>query len=219
MTSAEQLSQPRVTPDGSEILYISAPKSPSPEAPSSIFAIPIGGGTPRLVVKDLHIWTMLCARLPSTTCLYSITKGNSIETFRFDVRSGKSTAPPQIDPRCDWSLSPDGLELAIVAGYNFNAETIRLRSISTGKTRDLVVRGWNGLGGIVWFPDGRSLKVTWHNRRRESALLNVALDGRASVLLRTSNEIYWAIPSPDGRLLAITEAGGTMNVWQIENFR
>jgi hypothetical protein len=50
-------------------------------------------------------------------------------------------------------------------------------------------------------------------------LLNVTLDGRASELLHASNTIYAATPSPDGRLLAITEGAGTMNVWQIENFR
>jgi DNA-binding winged helix-turn-helix (wHTH) protein/Tol biopolymer transport system component len=221
MTSAEQLSQPRVTPDGSEILYISAPKSLGPETPTSIFAIPMGGGTPRLVLKDLSIWNLQCARLPSTMCLYSITKGNTNETFQFDVKRGKSTAAPQIDPRCGWSLSPDGSQLAILAVYNFNQDTIRLRSTSTGKTRDLVARGWNGLRGIAWSADGRSLLVTWYNHGREgreSALLNFTLDGRVSELLHTSNQIYAAIPSPDGRLLAITEGAGTINVWQIENF-
>ena len=217
MTSAEQLSQPRVTPDGSEILYISAPKSSGPETPTSIFAIPIGGGTPRLVLKDLRIWNVQCARLPSTMCLYSITKGNTNETFQFDVKIGKSTDPLQIDPRCSWNLSPDGSQVAIIAAYNFSQDTIRLRSTSTGKTRDLVVRGWNGLGGGDWSADGRSLLVTWYHGR-ESALLNVTLDGRASELLHTSNKIYSAIPSPDGRLLAITEETGTMNVWQIDNF-
>jgi Tol biopolymer transport system component len=55
MTSTEHLSQPRVTPDGSEILYISTPSSADSEAPSSIFAIPLDGGAPRLVLKDVGI--------------------------------------------------------------------------------------------------------------------------------------------------------------------
>ena len=217
MISAEQLSQPRVTPDGSEILYISTPKSASPETPSSIFAIPIGGGTPRLILKDVRIWNVQCARLPSTICLYSITKGNTTETFRFDVRSGKSTDLPQIDPDCNWALSRDGSQRAIIA-YSFNQGTIQLRSTSTGKSRDLIVRGWNGLMGIDWSADGRSLLVSWHKHDLDSALLNVTLNGRASVLLRSSNDIWHAVPSPDGRFLAIAEASGTRNVWQIENF-
>jgi Tol biopolymer transport system component/DNA-binding winged helix-turn-helix (wHTH) protein len=217
MSSAEQLSQPRVTPDGSEILYISTPKSPGPETPSSIFAIPIGGGTPRLVLKDVRIWNVQCARLPSTICLYSIMKGNTSETFRFDVRSGKSADPPQIDPSCNWALSRDGSRRAIIA-YRFDQGTIQLRSTSTGKSRDLIVKGWNGLMGIDWSADGRSLLVSWHKHDLDSALLNVTLAGRASVLLRSSNDIWHAVPSPDGRFLAIAEASGTKNVWQLENF-
>jgi hypothetical protein len=49
-------------------------------------------------------------------------------------------------------------------------------------------------------------------------LLNITLDGKASVLLHSSNDIWSAIPSPNGRLLAITEVNGTKNVWQIEDF-
>jgi DNA-binding winged helix-turn-helix (wHTH) protein/Tol biopolymer transport system component len=217
-SSEEQLSQPRLTPDGSEILYVSTPKSNNPE--TSILAIPIGGGTPRLLLKDVGIWNVQCARLPSTLCLYSITKGNTTETFRFDVRSGIRTGTPEIDaPYCNWSLSPDGSQRAIIL-ISPKQEKIQLRPTSTGETRDLVVKGWNGLRNIDWSADGKSLLVGWHNYEWDSALLNVALDGRASVLLHTRGpEVWYAIPSPDGRLLAIAEAIGTNNVWQIEIFR
>jgi Tol biopolymer transport system component len=216
VTSAEQLTQPRVTPDGSEVLYISTPQSISSETLSSIFAIPVDGGTPRLVLKDVRIWNVQCARLPSTICLYS-SMGNS-ETFRFDVKSGKTTLPPQIDPECNWSLSPDGSQRAII-DIAPNQGTIRLRSTSTGKTRDLVVQGWNGLKSVDWSADGKSLLVvSWGNDERDNALLSVTLEGKASVLLRSSNYILYAIPSPDGRSLAIAEDSGTKNVWQLENF-
>ena len=217
MTSKEQLSVPRMTSDGSEILYISTPKDSDLEIPSSIFAIPITGGTPRMVLKDVGIENVQCAHLPSTVCLYSIKKGNTSETFQFDVRSGKSTAPSQIDPDCNWSLSPDGSQRAIVA-KSPDEGTIRLRSTSTGKTRDLVVKGWKGLKNVDWAADGKRLVVSWGNHERDSALLSVTLDGGASVLLRSNNYILYAIPSPDGRSLAIAEGSGTRNVWQIENF-
>jgi Tol biopolymer transport system component len=218
LSSTDQLSQPRVTPDGSEFLYISTPKSSNLEPLSSILAIAVGGGTPRLILKDRRIWNVQCARLPSTICLYSITKGNTAETYRFDVRSGKSTEPPQIDPNCNWSLSPDGSERAIVV-FGANDGRIHFRSTSTGKTREVFVKEWNGLMGADWSPDGRSLLVSWHNFERDSALLDVSLDGRATVLLKSSNpEIWHAVPSPNGRMLAIAEAGGPKNVWQIENF-
>ncbi len=218
VTSPYQVSQSVVSPDGSEILYISTTTSTSRENPSSIFAIPIGGGTPRFILKDIGIWNVQCARLPSTICLYSVAKGESSETFRFDVRSGKIAAPPQIESAFNWSLSPDGSERAIIL-YGSSQDKIQLRSTSTGQTRDLVVKGWKGLIGVNWSADGKRLLVSWHNFERDSALLNVSLDGRATVLLKSSNpEIWHAVPSPNGRMLAIAEAGGPKNVWQIENF-
>jgi len=217
VSAVEQLSQPRVTPDGSEILYVSTPKSSNPQTPSSIFAIPIRGGAPRLVLKDIAIFAVECARLPSTNCLYSTSKGNTRETFRFDVRSGKTTGPRQIDPEGFWSLSPDGSQRAFVA-VGSNQGTIQLRSTSSDKTRDVVVKGWNGLMHIDWSADGSSLLVGWHNQERESALLKVTLDGKVSVLFRSRDFIGYAIPSPDGRLLAILEVSPTKNVWQIGDF-
>lgn len=216
-TSAEQLKQPRVTPDGTEILYISTPKSAGLETPSSLFAMPIGGGAPRLVLKDVGIWNVQCANPPLNFCLYSVAKGETIETFRFDLKNGKSSAPSQVDPSCNWSLSPDGSQRAIVCPSL--KETIRFRSTVTGKTRDVRVTGRNELGSIVWSPDGRGLLVAGKTAKGESALLRVTLDGKALVLLRsTTAEILGAIPSPDGRSLAIAEKSAYNNVWQIENF-
>jgi serine/threonine protein kinase len=162
MTGTDQVTQPVVAPDGSEIVYISATTSASRETPSSIFAIPIGGGTPRFILKDVGIWNVQCARLPSTICLYSVAKGDSSETFRFDVRSGKIAVPPQIESAFNWSLSPDGSERAIIL-YGSSQDKIQLRSTSTGQTRDLVVKGWNGLIGVNWSADGKRLLVSWHN--------------------------------------------------------
>jgi Tol biopolymer transport system component/DNA-binding winged helix-turn-helix (wHTH) protein len=217
LTAAEQLVQPRVTYDGLELLYISIPKSATQGTLSSIFAVPIAGGTSRLVLKDVNIWNVQCARLPSTVCMYSSTKGK--ETYRFDLKSGKSIGPPQIDPPCNWSLSPDGSQRAILP-VGTNEGTIQLRSTSSGKTHDLVVKGWNGLGSLDWSADGKSLLASWHNNYdRGSALLKVALNGKVSVLLRSSNSVAYAIPSPDGRSLAISEVSPAKNAWQIENFR
>jgi hypothetical protein len=228
VSSTDLVSQPRITPDGSEILYISTPKSASPETLTSIFAIPIGGGIPRLVLKDFGIYTVQCARLPSTICMYGVAKGDTWKAFQFDVGTGRTIGHPQIDPPCNWSLSPDGSQRATIV-CRPNDGRIQLRSTSTGKTQELVVKGWRELMGIDWAADGKSLLISWHwaqgpagagsgLRVSDSALLKVTLDGKASVLLRSSNEIWHAIPSPDGRLLAIAEAGGPKNVWQIEDF-
>ena len=212
VTSRDQLLQPKLTPGGSEILYISAPKGGSSETQSSLFAMPIVGGAPRLILKDVNIWNVQCARLPSTVCMYSNGKG---ETFRFDSSKGKSPNSPQVDPLANWALSPDGLLRVLVLPNG----TIRFRSTTTGESRDVQVKGGYELGSVDWAPDGKSLYITGRSAEGESVLLKVTMDGRASVLLRSSNsEMLAGIPSPDGRYLAIAEARGSNNVWAIENF-
>jgi len=167
------------------------------------------------VLKDVAISAVSCARLPATMCMYSVSRGNARETFPFDVKSGKRTGPPQFDAEGFWTLSPDGSQRAFVS-VGSNRGTIQLRSTASGKTSDLVVKGWNGLMHIDWSADGKSLLVG--NHESDSALLRVTLDGKASVLLRSSNFIGYAVPSPDSRSLAILEVSPTKNVWQIENF-
>ena len=217
VTSSEELVQPRVAPDGSELLYISTPKSSDLKTPSSIFAIPITGGTPRLILKDVGIWAVQCSPLPSAICMYSSMRGETTETFRFDVRTGKHSNPPQIDPSCNWSLSPDGLKRALVC--NGEKGTIRLRSTATGETRKLTISGWDELGSIAWSADGSLLFAVWQHAS-DTALLRVTLDGKISPLLHSSNpQILGVVPSPDGRSLAIAGASTTRNVWQIEDFR
>jgi hypothetical protein len=114
-------------------------------------------------------------------------------------------------------LSPDGSQRAILP-VGTNEGTIKLRSTSSDKTHDLVVKGWNGMGSLDWSADGKRLLASWHNNDGESALLKVALDGKVSLLLRSSSYIAYAIPSPDGRSLAISEVNPVNNVRQIENF-
>lgn len=216
VTSAEQLQQPRVSPDGSEILYISTPKSAAPGTLSSILAVPISGGPPRLVLRAPNIWNIQCPSPPSAFCMYSAIQGDTSQTFLFDVKTGKTLDPPQVDPICNWSLSPDGSQRAIVCAHLKG--TIRLLSTRTDERRELAVKGWDALHSIVWSADGQTLFVAGHNQS-DTALLNVAMNGEVSVLLRSSNpQILGAIPSPDGRCLAIAGTSGSRNVWQIENF-
>jgi Tol biopolymer transport system component len=217
-SSSDDLSHPTLTPDGSEILYISTPKAQSSETLSSILAIPSAGGAPRKVLKDFRIWNVQCASLSSTTCMYSITNGVTAETFRFDVKSGKTAGPLQTDPDCNWSLSPDGSQRAIVA-FGPGQNTIKLRSTSAGETNELIVNEWTGLMGVNWSQNGKSLLVSWHPHEWDSALLNIALNGKADVLIRSSDlEIWHAVPSPNGNWLAIAGASGARNVWQLEGF-
>jgi hypothetical protein len=149
--------------------------------------------------------------------MYSVTKGDTSETFRFDVKTGKTSEPPQVDPSCNWSLSPDGKRRAVVPYFKPDG-VIRLRSTLTGETRGLAVKGWDELHSITWSADGKTLFAGWHHQS-DTALLRIAMDGTVSVLIRSSNpKILGAVPSPDGRSLVIAGTSTARNVWQIDNF-
>ena len=73
--------------------------------------------------------------------------------------------------------------------------------------------------GVNWSQNGKSLLVSWHPHEWDSALLKIALDGKADVLIRSSDlEIWHAVPSPNGHWLAIAGASGARNMWQLEGF-
>jgi len=216
-SNTEQFLQPRVTPDGSEILFISSSKNADLSSRSSILAVPIAGGPPRIILRDVGIWNLQCARLPSTLCMYSITKGDTTETYRFDTRTGKSSDPPQIDPPCNWSLSPDGSSRAIVQAGSKGR--IRFRSTLSGEMHELALKGWENLDSIDWSTDGKSLFAGSHHES-DTALLRISLDGAVSVLLHSINpQVIGAVQSPDGRSLLYAGISTARNVWQIENLR
>ena len=77
--------------------------------------------------------------------------------------------------------------------------------------------------GMDWAADSKSIWVggfmgrgAWGTR---SGILTVALDGKVGVALEGfTPEVLWAIPSPDGRRLALLGNTQTSNAWLLENF-
>jgi len=70
-----------------------------------------------------------------------------------------------------------------------------------------------------WSADGNSLFVTTMDSEHKTTLLNVKLDGSNHLLMKDDkNSIEWAIPSPDGKLLAINKYTGITNAWSLANF-
>ncbi len=80
------------------------------------------------------------------------------------------------------------------------------------------LHGWAKLNGMDWSADSRSLFIS-SRTPSGAALLQVDLRGHAHVLWqRKAAYQIWAVPSPDGRLLAILNATERRDVWMAENF-
>lgn len=88
-----------------------------------------------------------------------------------------------------------------------------------GNDRILTLKTWSGISSLDWAADGRSIWASVSSPTGTQTLLNVDLHGKVKPVLQESEkDLGWAIPSPDGRHLAIWEASGSSNAWLLEGF-
>ena len=73
---------------------------------------------------------------------------------------------------------------------------------------------------IDWAADGKSVFVSSQTANGAPVILGVEPNGNHRVLLEgeSATRSWWAIPSPDGRYVALVEVTGENNVWMVENF-
>jgi Tol biopolymer transport system component len=216
----------RLSPDNSSVLYLIQHPPSERTQNVKLMRVPLGGGPPQFLLEDRNISNHQCARLPATLCIYSQI-GNGEQTFfRYDPQTGEHSEIPaakikDADPYAfNWSLSPDGKLLASAKKMGPQKElAIRLLSIADGKQQFIEVQAWAGIGSLDWSADGRSLWVSAYTTKDTWAMLNIDLSGTVTnVLEQKSVRLGWAIPSPDGRKLALLELNGTANVWMLEDF-
>ncbi len=214
----------RLNPDGSEILYLLNPSPSDADRRTQLMRVPLSGGTPQLVLAELGISNVQCARTPSTVCIFSKFSSNGLVFMAFDPVSGKENEITRIeDPEWylhNWTLSPDGSTLALSKKHRTQEQAIiRLLPVAGGTERSISFQPWMGVGYIDWAADGRSLWVRAFSLAGAQSLLNVDLHGKVKPVLQESEkELGWAIPSPDGRHVAIWEASSSSNAWLLENF-
>lgn len=217
----ESLAIPRLTPDGTQVLFLVYPQTGDRSATIPIMRVPLAGGPPQKVLEAPEIINHQCARLPATTCVYSQASENALTFFTFDPFQGRQKQVLEIKDDLpyayNWSLSPDGTTLAIAKKLDPPAEaSIRLVSILGGADRVVTLQEGGGIGGLDWAADGKSL---WFTGVEKSSLWNVDLQGRAVPVWQARNMyVGWAIPSRDGRKIALWQASSTSNVGMLENF-
>jgi Tol biopolymer transport system component/DNA-binding winged helix-turn-helix (wHTH) protein len=187
-----------------------------------LLRVPLDGGSSQLVLEDSGINNFQCARLPSRECLYSKYTKEALVFYEFDAKSGAKkellrTSEPEWQ-YFNWSLSPDGRTLALAKKMRAATEAeIRLVSTRGGAARVLKVKEWARIATIDWAADGKSFWASATRHGETTALINIDLQGRAkSVLQESKPYVGWAIPSQDGKHLAIWEATGGSNAWMLE---
>jgi Tol biopolymer transport system component/DNA-binding winged helix-turn-helix (wHTH) protein len=214
----------RLNADSSAILYAVAPAAHDTDRRVRLMRMPLTGGTPQLVLAEPGLNNFQCARSPSKVCVFSGYSANQLDLFSFDPATGRKDPLATIKGAewylYNWTLSPDGSTLALAKKHRLpGAADIRLLPVAGGKERVLTLRDWTAISSLDWAAEGRSIWVIASSPSGTQTLLNVDLHGKAKpVLQETEKGLGWAIPSPDGRHVAIWEASGNSNVWLLDGF-
>jgi hypothetical protein len=198
------------------------------------------GGSSELVfnarLPDYGVYNdPVCARAPSTLCVITEQTADRKQLIftAFDPIRGRGHELARYEitwpGAYDWDLSPDGSRLAI---SKYPGQQIHILPLNGGTATNIVVKGWSSLWSLNWAADGKGLFVS-SATQAGSALLRVDLKGNAHVLWQQKGSIApwgiplpvvigpsapWAVPSPDGRHLAIYQSNLNANIWMMENF-
>jgi eukaryotic-like serine/threonine-protein kinase len=238
ISGPEQKTISRLSPDGSEILYLVPPNpddnggqrrsevvdTRSPTKSSQhvrLMRAPINGGPPQIVVEAPSIVNFQCSRAPAKVCVLGKIEARQDVLSTFDAVKGNPHEVGRLEETANgwnWSLSPDGTWIAL-GTFSASNNRIRLMSLSGQPTREITVKDWNSFTSIDWAADGKGFFVSSNPTGRVSTLLYVDLMGNAHSLWRVSNfQATWAIPSHNGKYVAIPANTINRNIWMLENF-
>jgi Tol biopolymer transport system component len=210
----------RLSPDGSEILYLSHLVNRWP-SPFQLLRAPLAGGPPRRLLERTGFDDLYCSRAPATVCVFGEPDDTGHEIiFTLDPATATTREFIRITDLQfpDWALAPDGSLLAVFAP-DPHVGRIRLFSMKDGSSHDLMVKGWSGLVSMDWAGDSRSLFSSAMQADGTIFLLDIDLRGNAHSLLEQKNgQMCWAIPSYDGKHLASMLMTGESNAWMLEDF-
>jgi hypothetical protein len=162
--------------------------------------------------------------MPSQTCILSQIADNHMVFSTFDLATGKRTKIHSIeDPEwflMNWTLSSDGRTLALAKKHhNPLPADILLLDLRDGKQRSLVLDNWFSIGCLDFAADGKSIWVNAVSPEGVQTLLNVNLHGKVSAALEEKDmDLGWAIPSPNGREVAIWLSAASSNAYLLEGF-
>jgi Tol biopolymer transport system component len=229
LTGLEGASELRLSADAAWLLYGESPKTTANSAPPQrLMRIPANGGAPQLVFEMPNEvdFDFYCAHAPASLCVISETSPDrkQITFTAFDPLKGRGKVLRTVanDPLHSYAasaLSPDGSTVALARADEPEIH-IRLLFLTGAPEREIVVKGWPRLTGLDWTLDGKGLYCGSWSSTQGSTLLYVDLKGNSRVLWqhKAGRGTMWAIPSPDGRYLAIAADVTNSNIWMIEGF-
>lgn len=210
----------RLSPDGTEVLYLVPGTSENNSKTVRLMKAPLTGGPPQVVVEARGLNNYQCSRAPSNVCVMSQEDNGDLVFSAFDLTVGelRQFAKFQKGGDWNWSLSPDGTLIAGIA-FDANDNRIHLLPLSGRPAHDFVVKGRSGFNSIDWAADSKALFVSSNSTGFRQNLLYVDLAGNAHQIWESGSiSPNWAVPSRNGKHVAMPVFNVNSNVWITENF-
>ena len=184
-----------------------------------VLRVPMTGGTPQLLLRDNIADTVRCAQAPATICAIATGPDKKHLVFTsFDPVLGRGAELARFEVEPDvhytWAISPDATRIAILKR---GTADIHVLSIKTHEDHKITVQHWNNLLSLDWTADGKGLFTS--SMQPSGVLLHVDLQGHADILWEPKGtQMPWAVPSPDGRHVAMPGYAQNSNAWMMQNF-
>lgn len=219
---SQPLAEPRLSPDGTQLLYLVYPDGEDSDYEVPLMRVPLAGGPPHEVAKANWISNHQCARAPATVCVYSVARDSEVTFYTFDPFKGTGLKvfelKDELSQLYNWTLSPDGSMLALARGKwgEENRGRIRIVFLNGAPETSIDLNGSVNLASIDWAADSKSLWAPTTGDK-ENELLRIDLRGNVRPVWHPKKiKVAWAIPSRDGKKLALHVNSTSANIWMLE---
>jgi Tol biopolymer transport system component len=225
---SEAEEQAMLTPDGTWILCWSSanPSGGSVATTHSLMRIPTSGGSAAKILEAAADDSATDFRCPSGTsgsCVLNGWEQGHLIFYSFDPVKGKGkelarTKLPRPGDDLDWSVSPDGLRIAISTPRLLGAQ-VRVLDTRNGTEHTLkLAEGWF-IWSMSWAASSDAVFLGAQSKEGYS-LARLDLNGNFRVLLNRGRNQWLGrvVPAPDGHRLAFAQQSFEGNAWLLENF-
>jgi Tol biopolymer transport system component len=217
---AQDVGGSSASPDGSSLYYLDCAEKPDCDAAVPVMLVPISGGTPKYILRSNTYGRPRCGISPGSLCVLAEQRedGQPLVFTSFDVNGrGRELASFATEPGAaySWGLSPGAAHIGVL---KVGDSRIHVLSLNGEPPQVIRVKGWEHLVHLYWAADGNGW-FTSGLRATAAVLLHVDSQGNAASLWEAKGAAYaYALPSPDGRHVAIVSTVAKSNVWLLENF-
>jgi Tol biopolymer transport system component len=211
----------RMNPEQDAVMYLLSADSDYKTPPFRLMEQPLAGGEPRRILDASGVSNFQCAFLPSRVCLVSdMPSPSTLVIYQFDDHTGEKKEMLRLQENdgfyFNWTLSRDGQRLATARVSGGHGRTlIHIRELATGRNSDLSLPAGVGVQYIDWAADSKSLWICTVSGDTRN-LVRMDLNGKITSSFDSKQpDLGWAIPSPDGKHLAILQGSPRANAWLI----